>query len=170
MEYYVGLDVGHKRMAICVVDGAGVLVWRGEADTHPDFLSRALDRWRKDLKMVDLETGSLTPWLARSLRGMGYPVGVMDARRASDAVKARPMKTDRTDARALAEMLRTGWYTEVFVKSEESHRIKALLSARDQLVRNKRTFFGQVRGMPRPLLTGGEIRSRHDDILIVHRP
>ena len=60
------------------------------------------------------------------------------------------MKTDRADARALAEMLQSGWYTEVFVKSEDSHRSKALLSARDQLVRDKRTFFGQIRGMVRP--------------------
>ena len=74
----------------------------------------------------------------------------MDARRAAAALKARPVKTDRADARALAEMLQSGWYTEVFVKSEESHRMKALLSARDQLVRNKRTFFGQIRGMLRP--------------------
>jgi transposase len=74
----------------------------------------------------------------------------MDARRAADAMKARPVKTDKADAKALAEMLRAGWYSEVFVKSEDSHRMKALLSARDQLVRNKRTFFGQIRGLLRP--------------------
>ncbi len=60
------------------------------------------------------------------------------------------MKTDVADARSLAEMLRTGWFREVFVKSEDSRRIKALLSARDQLVRNKRTFSGQIRGLLRP--------------------
>ncbi len=47
-------------------------------------------------------------------------------------------------------MLQSGWYWEVYLKSEESHRSKALLSARDQLVRDKRTFFGQIRGMVRP--------------------
>jgi transposase len=60
------------------------------------------------------------------------------------------VKTDRTDARALAEMLQSGWYWAVYLKSEESHRRKALLSARDQLVRNKRSFFGQIRGLLRP--------------------
>ncbi|MFK7942394.1 MAG: IS110 family transposase [Paracoccaceae bacterium] len=68
----------------------------------------------------------------------------------TDAMKARPVKTGRADAKALAEVLRTGWYSEVFVKSENSHRMKAVLSARDQLVRNKRTFFGQTRGLLRP--------------------
>lgn len=60
------------------------------------------------------------------------------------------MKTDRADARALAEMLQTGWYTEVFVKSEESHRIKALLLSRDQLVKLKRQIYGQIRVVLRP--------------------
>jgi len=60
------------------------------------------------------------------------------------------VKTDRADARALAEMLQTGWFTEVFVKSEQSHRLKALLLARDQLVKMKRRFYGEVRGILRP--------------------
>lgn len=150
MGYYAGLDVSAKRTAICIVDDDGVVVWEGWADTHPEMIFRTLERWAADLALVGLETGSMTPWLARALKGFGLPVVVMDARRAADAVKARPAKTDRADARALAEMLRTGWFTDVFVKSEHSHRIKALLSARDQLVRNKRTFFGQIRGLLRP--------------------
>ena len=150
MGYYVGLDVSLKRTAICVLDGDGRVVWRGTADTHPEMIAAALDRWRGALERVGLETGSTAPWLARGLKALGLPVVVMDARRAADALKARVVKTDGSDARALAEMLRTGWYQEVFVKSENSHRIKALLSARDQLVRNKRTFFGQIRGLLRP--------------------
>ena len=150
MKYYVGLDVSHKRTSICVIDDEGTLVWRGEVDTHPEMIGSAVSRWANDLALVGLETGSLTPWLARALGSAGLPVVVMDARRASDALKARPVKTDRTDAWALAEMLRTGWFTEVFVKSEDSHRLKVLLTARDQLVRNKRTLFGQIRGMLRP--------------------
>lgn len=178
MEYYVGLDVSHKKTAISVVDSCGHEVWRGIADTHPDKIGKAVERWLDGVVKVGLETGSLTPWLARSLLLAGLPVVVMDARRASDALKARPVKTDRADARALAEMLQTGWYTEVFLKSVDSHRTKALLSARDQLVRNKRTFFGQIRGMLRPF--GIKLASRqgtkrfdeavraacrHDDVL-----
>ena len=47
------------------------------------------------------------------------------------------MKSDKADAYALAEMLRTGWYRAVYVKSQDSHRLKAMLGARDQLVRAK---------------------------------
>ncbi len=152
MEYYVGLDVGLKRTAVCVKDGSGELVWEGWSDSHPEMICHALARWRDGLQRVGLETGSLTPWLARGLRALELPVVVMDARRAADAVRARGNKTDRSDARVLAEMLRTGWYTEVYLKSEESHRLKALLSARDQLVRNRRSLFGQIRGLLRPFV------------------
>lgn len=150
MEYYVGLDVSLKQTAICVVDQDRRVAWQGSADTHPEMVRHALDRWLGSIALIGLECGSTTPWLARALLAFDLPVVVMDARRASDAMKARPVKTDKADARALAEMLCTGWYGEVFLKSEESHRHKALLSARDQLVRNKRTFFGQIRGMLRP--------------------
>ena len=127
-----------KRTEICVLDGAGAALWRGVTDTHPEMITEKLSRWREGLVKVGLETGSMTPWLARGLQALELPVVVMDARQASDALKARPVKTDRADAGALAEILQTGWYTEVFVKSEDDHRLKALLLSRDPLVKMKR--------------------------------
>jgi transposase len=150
MTMFAGLDVGFKRTAVCVVDGSGRSVWRGVVDTHPEAIAAALKRWRNGLEKVGLETGSMSPWLARGLGVLGFPVVCMDARRAADAVKSRRVKSDKADAFALAEMLRTGWYSAVHVKSEESHRLKALLGARDQLVRAKRALGNQVRGLLRP--------------------
>ncbi len=92
MEYYVGLDVSLKQTAICVVDGDCEVVWQGCADTHPEMILSALDRWVGEIARLGLETGSITPWLARALKARGLPVIVMDARRASDAMKARPVK------------------------------------------------------------------------------
>lgn len=92
----------------------------------------------------------MTPWLYHELKGLGFPVVCMDARRAADALKARPEKTVKADAQALAEMLASGWYSAVHVKSMENHRLKALLGAREQLVNVKRQLYGQVRGLLRP--------------------
>lgn len=150
MRYYVGLDVSLKRTAVCVVDGDCRVVWQGVADTHPEMMLSALDRWVGRIELIGLETGSTSPWLARALKASGLPVVVMDARRVAKALAARPVKTDRKNARALAEMLLAGRFTAVFVKSAESHRLKALLTARDQLVRNKPSLFGQIRGLLRP--------------------
>lgn len=150
MRMFAGLDVGFKRTAVCVVDETGRIVWRGVADSHPEMLAGALRRWSAELEKVGLESGSLSPWLARELARLGLPVVCMDARAAADAIKGRRVKSDKADAHALAEMLRTGWYRTVYVKSEDSHRLKALLGARDQLVRAKRALGNQVRGLLRP--------------------
>jgi transposase len=79
-------------------------------DTHPEALSRALQRWGGKLAKIGLESRSMTPWLVRELAKVGFPVVCMDARAAADAVKSRRVKSDKADAYALAEMLRTGWY------------------------------------------------------------
>ena len=150
MGLYAGLDVGGKTTAICVVDGAGKTVWQGAADTHPDAIAARLKGFQERLAKVGIESGPFTPHLYRSLAAKDFPMVCLDARRATDAIKSRRIKSDRADAWALAEMLRTGWFTEVHVKSAESHKIKTLLGARDQLVRVKRSLGNQVRGLLRP--------------------
>jgi transposase len=149
MGMFAGLDVGGKKTAVCVVDRAGKIVWQGMVDTHPEMIAAALKRWQGMLEKVGLESGPFTPHLHRALVAMGYPMVCMDARRAADAIKSRRIKSDKADAWALAEMLRTGWFTAVHVKSIDSHRIKTLLGARDQLVKVKRSLGNQVRGLLR---------------------
>lgn len=150
MAMFAGLDVGGKRTAVCVVDAAGKVVWRGMVDTHAEMIDTALKRFARELTRVGLESGPFTPHLFRSLAAMGYPMICMDARRAADALKGRRIKSDKGDAFALAEMLRTGWFTSVHVKSVDGHRLKTLLGARDQLVKVKRSLGNQVRGLLRP--------------------
>jgi len=150
MRMYAGLDIGGKRTAICVIDGSGKTVWRGTVDTHPEMIDDALQRFKGLLDKVGLESGPFTPHLFRSLEAIGYPMICMDARRAADAIKSRRIKSDKGDAWALAEMLRTGWFSSVYVKSVDTHRLKALLGARDQLVKLKRSLGNQVRGLLRP--------------------
>ena len=94
MTMFAGLDVGFKRTAVCVVDSSGRIVWRGVVDTHPQAIAAALHRWREELEKVGLETGSMSPWLARGLAVLGFPVVCMDARRAADAVRSRRVKSD----------------------------------------------------------------------------
>ena len=149
MAYYVGLDVSLKTTAISWwiairISSAGI---GGHASRDDSECAGPVDRLCRADRAGD--------WLVEPLAGAGAegaePAGHRDRCAPCGSRTQGPTgEDDRADARALAEMLQSGWYTEVFVKSEESHRMKALLSARDQLVRNKRTFFGQIRGMLRP--------------------
>jgi transposase len=93
-------------------------------DTHPEAIAAALKRWRNEPEKVGLETGSMSPWLARGFSVLGFPVVCMNARR----------------------LVQRGACEE----RRESHRLKALLGARDQLVRAKRALGNQVRGLLRP--------------------
>lgn len=83
----------------------------------------------------------------------------MDAGRAADAMKARAEKTDEVDVQALAEMLACGWHSEVHVKSPASHQLKALLTARGQLVSVRTEPYGQIRGLLRPFRVKNSSRS-----------
>ena len=90
------------------------------------------------------ESGPLSIWLSRELDRRGVPVVCIDARAAHKALSARMNKSDRSDADAIAQLARTGWYREVHIKSENSDRLCLLLSARGNL-KTLRTRLGIVR-------------------------
>ena len=95
MAMFAGLDVGGKKTAVCVVDEAGKVVWRGMIDTHPEMIAAALQRFRGKLARVGLESGSFTPHLHRALAVQDFPMVCMDARRTADAT--RPANQDRQE-------------------------------------------------------------------------
>src|SRR5215470_2615968 len=74
MRMFAGLDVGFKRTAVCVVDEAGRIVWRGMVDTHPEALSRALQHWGGKLAKIGLESGSMLGARDLAKRALGNQV------------------------------------------------------------------------------------------------
>ena len=93
------------------------------------------------------ETGAMASWLWHELRRVGLPVMCIDARHAHAALSVRINKSDKNDARGLAELIRIGWHREVAVKSEESQKIRAVLVARARLVSIRRDIENQIRSM-----------------------
>jgi transposase len=148
MPHYVGLDVSQKTTAICVVDEQGRRLWRGACVTDPGAISARVLRHAGvvDVK-VGVETGSMTPWLVHGLRSAGLDVECLDARRVKAALQMRLNKTDENDAEGLAQVLRTGWYRPVHVKSFDAHRARALLGARAQLVGMTTRLSNMIRGV-----------------------
>ncbi|HEX2681861.1 MAG TPA: IS110 family transposase [Candidatus Acidoferrales bacterium] len=147
MPHYVGLDVSQKTTTICVVDEQGRQLWRGACATDPAAISaRVLKHAGIDAK-VGVETGSMTPWLVHGLRSVGLDVQCLDARRVKAALQMRLNKTDENDAEGLAQIIRTGWYRPVHVKSLDAHRARALLGARAQLVGMRTRLSNMIRGV-----------------------
>lgn len=147
MGVFVALDVSQEKTAICIVDGSGAIVAEGKVATCPEAISAWLGHGAGRLEKVGMETGPLAVWLWNALAAKGLPIVVLDARHASAALKMMPNKTDRHDARGLAQIVRTGWYKEVRIKSHGAYVIRALLTARDALVGIRVRLENEIRGL-----------------------
>ena len=147
MTHYVGLDVSQKMTAICVVDDAGCRLWRGQCTSLPEEIERTVRRHVGGDTQIGVETGPMTPWLVHELRSRGLNLICLDARHARAALKMQINKTDQNDAEGLAQIMRTGWYRSVHVKSFDSHRARALLGARAQLVGMTTRLSNHIRGV-----------------------
>jgi transposase len=147
MEQYVALDVSLKEISVCIIDSKGAVVFEGKTSADPSTLVQLIRGQAPQVVRVGLETGSTSPWLFHALSSAGLPVVCMDARHAHAALSMRPMKSDRSDARGLADMLRMGWYRAVHAKSVTSHEHRTMLGARHQLVTMRSELDAQIRGM-----------------------
>jgi len=146
-QHYAGLDVSLDTTAVCVIDDKGAVLWRGKCASTPEAIRDALHKHAPALVRVGLEAGQLSNWLTHGLRGMRLPVICVDARHAKAALKLQLNKTDANDALGLAQIVRTGWYREVAVKSMDAHTLRLLLVARAQLVSQRQTLANTVRGL-----------------------
>ena len=147
MEQFVGLDVSQQLTHVCVVDGDGRVVWRGTCLSTPEEIAATISARAPHAVRIGLETGPLSTWHWHALKKMGLPVICIDARHAKAALSMQINKTDRNDAFGLAQIMRTGWYREVGVKSIENHRVRAVLGARAQLVGMRTDIRNQIRGL-----------------------
>ena len=135
MEQYVGLDVSQEQTSVCVVDSGGQVIWEGKCTSTPEAIAATLHTRAPEAARIGLESGPLSAWHWHELRKLSLPVVCLDARHAKAALALQLNKSDRNDARGLAQIVRTGWYREVAVKSVDSHLVRSLLIARAQLVR-----------------------------------
>lgn len=159
MSRFVGLDVSQRLTSICVVDDTGRRLWRGRCGSDPAQIERAVREHAGDDALVGVETGPMTPWLVHELRDRGINITCLDARHASAALKMQMNKTDQNDAEGLAQIMRTGWYRPVHVKSLDAHRARALLGARAQLVGMTTRLSNHIRGVPKTFgLLPGAVR------------
>ena len=145
MEQYVALDVSLQKIAVCVLNASGRVVIEAEVASEPGVLISFIRTKAPHAVRIGLESGPTSPWLWHSLKSAGLPVVCMDARHAHAALSVRPTKSDRNDARGLAEMVRMGWYKEVQVKSLAAHERMALLGVRRRLVDMRVEIDGQRR-------------------------
>jgi len=167
MSTFAALDVSQQTTAVCVVDDAGRIIGEKKIPTCPQAIASFLTRYALD--RVGIETGPMAVWLWNELHDRGLPIICIDARHANAALKVRPNKTDRNDAAGLAQIIRTGWFKQVRIKSRISYELRSLLAAREVLVRSRVKLENEIRGLLRTfgILFGmvGGFASRTDRII-----
>lgn len=149
MKYFAGLDVSLEETAICIVDESGRMVKELRAASEPEALVEALRAIGLPLERVGMEACPLTAWLHDGLQAAGLPAICIETRRSNAAMKAMPNKTDRNDARALAQIMRTGWYRPVHVKTRQCRLWRSLLVARRTVLKEMVSIESVVRALLR---------------------
>lgn len=150
MKHYAGLDVSVKETSVCIVDESGKTCREKKVVSHPEDLIAILSDPAFSLERVGLEAGPLSQWLFEGLAKAGLPVFCIETRHTKAFLKAsQTNKSDRNDARGIAQMMRVGLFKNVHVKTLTSQRRRALLTARSLLKEKAIALENDMRGLLR---------------------
>jgi transposase len=119
---------------VCVVDTQGKIVKETKVASEPEALIDFFGSQDFAVKRIGLEAGPLSQWLHAGLKRAGFETVLLETRHVKAALSAMTVKTDRKDARGLAQLIRMGWFRPVHAKSMGSQEVRALLVARKQLL------------------------------------
>ena len=110
MEHFAGIDVSLEQSSVCVVDGAGKIVREAKVASEPEALVGFFCGLKIEVTRIGLEAGPLSQWLHAGLVAAGFEVVLLETRHVKAALSAMVVKTDRKDARGIAQLLRMGWF------------------------------------------------------------
>jgi transposase len=149
MKHYAGLDVSVKETSVCIIDEAGKICREVKVPSHPEDLVDVLKdpAWR--LERIGLEAGPLSQWLFSGLVEAGLPAVCIETRHTKAFLKAQVNKSDRNDARGIAQMMRVNLFRPVHVKTLSSQKRRALLTARKILQDKAVAIENDIRGLLR---------------------
>jgi transposase len=136
MDHYAGIDVSLECSSVCVVDASGKIVREGKVASEPEALIAWFSSLGFSLARIGLEAGPLSQWLYAAMKGAGLAVELLETRHVRKAFEAMPVKSDRNDARGIAQLMRLGWFRPVHCKSMVAQEVRVLLTAR-KLIQSK---------------------------------
>ena len=136
MDHYAGIDVSLECSSVCVVDASGKIVREGKVASEPEALIAYFGSLRLSVVRIGLEAGPLSQWLYAAMKEAGLAVELLETRHVRTALETMPVKSDRNDARGIAQLIRLGWFRPVHCKSIGAQETRAVLTAR-KLVQSK---------------------------------
>jgi transposase len=183
MEHFAGLDVSVNETSVCIVDETGRIVREAKVASEPEALLPVLRNRSYSFKRIGLEAGPLSQWLYSALGEANLPVICVETRHMRAVLKAQINKTDRNDARGIAQMMRAGLYRPVHVKTLRSQKLRTLLTHRKLLQSKAIAIENDLRGTLRnfglKVGTVGKLKfeariqelvERHPDLAVLVEP
>lgn len=149
MDHYAGIDVSLECSSVCVVEESGKIVREAKVASEPDALVSWFAGLGLRLSRIGLEAGPLSQWLYGGLRQAGLAVELLETRHVRAAFKTMPVKSDRNDARGMAQLMRLGWFRPVHCKSLGAQEVRALLTARKLIQAKLHDVENSLRGILR---------------------
>jgi transposase len=149
MDHYAGIDVSMECSSVCVVDASGKIVREAKVASEPEALIGWFRSLGFDLARIGLEAGPLSQWLYAAMKKAGLAVELLETRHVSNAFKAMPVKSDRNDARNIAQLMRLGWFRPVHCKSMSAQETRAMLTARKLIQAKLQDIENSLRGILR---------------------
>lgn len=147
MTHFVGLDVSVKETSVCVVDETGKVVCERKVPTEPDDIAVLLTFVGEEYVRVGIEAGPLSQWLVNELVEAGLPMVCVETRHMKALLKAQQInKSDRNDARGIAQMMRVGLFKPVHVKTLAAQEQRMLLTSRKLIQRKLLDIECDMRG------------------------
>jgi transposase len=148
MEHYAGIDVSLECSSVCVVDAKGKILREARVASEPEALIVWFRSCGFELERIGLEAGPLSQWLFAAMRQAGLAVELLETRHVRKAL-AMPVKSDRNDARGIAQLMRLGWFRPVHCKSMSAQETRTLLTARKLVQSKLRDVENSLRGILR---------------------
>jgi transposase len=146
MTYYAGLDVSMKETSIAIVNAQGKYVLETVCETDPDIIAKTLNDSGLVLEKIGLESGCLSFWLLDGLKQLGLAATCIESKQMATIIALKVNKTDRNDARLIANAMRCNLYKEVYHKTKESIEIGLQMGTRRTLVNTRTTLKNSIRG------------------------
>lgn len=134
MEHFAGIDVSLELSSVCVMDATGKIIREAKVASEPDALVRFFGGLGFPVVRIGLEAGPLSQWLHAGLIKAGLATVLLETRHVKAALSAMVVKTDRKDARGIAQLLRMGWFRPVHCKTPAAQEVRALLVGRKLLL------------------------------------
>jgi transposase len=175
MKHSAGLDVSVKETTICIVDEVGKVVRETKVVTEPAAIIALLNSAGLEYERVGLEAGPLSQWLVNGLAEAGLPVICAETRHMKAVLRAQQAnKSDRNDARGIAQMMRVGLYKPVHVKTLGSQQERMLLTTRKLLRDKLQDMENELRGTLRNfglkvgVVSAGRFEARIRELVVGH--